>query len=224
MRRIFDICFSFIALLALSPIFLVVALILKLTGEGRVLYIQNRVGINGTKFGLYKFVTMKSSSEFIGTKTLTLKDDPRVLPFGKILRKSKINELPQLANILLGDMSFIGPRPLTYESFMASPLDSQNAIILMKPGLSGIGSIIFRKEEEILSGENGSLEYYRQVVAPYKGQLEKWYQVNQSLITYFTLIGLTIMVVLFPLGRFVWKVLPNLPEPPDILKGHLDYR
>ena len=123
--------------------------ILRVSGEGEIFFLQNRVGRGGKDFKLYKFATMLKDSPKIGTGTISMKNDPRVLPVGKILRKTKINELPQLINVLVGDMSIIGPRPLTLKSFDLYSLDVQQAIKKVKPGLSGVGSIVFRKEEDI---------------------------------------------------------------------------
>ena len=107
MIRFFDILFSGIALLILSPLLVPVSIILRLTGEGEVFFLQERIGKGGKKFKLFKFATMLKNSPNIGTGTVTMRNDPRVLPVGKLLRKTKINELPQLLNIFIGDMSVI---------------------------------------------------------------------------------------------------------------------
>lgn len=213
MQRLFDILLSGLALLVLSPLLVPIALLLRLTGEGEIFFLQNRVGKNGKPFALYKFATMLKNSPSIGTGTVTLKDDPRILPAGKFLRKTKINELPQLLNILNGSMSIIGPRPQTQRCFDAFPLRSQEAIVKVRPGLSGIGSIVFRDEEEMMHGHQDPNYFYDQVIMPYKGQLEEWYVQNQSLYTYFMLIALTVWVVLVPGTGAVWKVFGNLPKP-----------
>jgi len=107
-------------------------------------------------------------SPFMGTRdSYKLKDDPRILPFGKFLRKTKINELPQLINILKGDMSLIGPRPQTRRCFLAFPNEAQLAILKVKPGLSGIGSIVFRDEESLLDDKRDRLSFYDYVIGPY---------------------------------------------------------
>jgi len=216
MQRFFDILFSGLALIIFSPFLIPISIILRFTGEGEVFYIQPRVGKDGKRFGLYKFATMLKNSENIGTGTVTVKNDPRVLPVGKLLRKTKINELPQLINIFLGDMSVIGPRPQTERCFFAFPKESQDAIIKVKPGLSGIGSIIFRDEESILDDPDiDRLQFYDDIIAPYKGELEQWYIEHQNMYTYFMLIGLTVWVVLFPKSNIyntIFKDLPNAPE------------
>jgi lipopolysaccharide/colanic/teichoic acid biosynthesis glycosyltransferase len=219
MQRFFDVFFSGLALLVLFPVLVPVAIILKFSGEGEVFYIQQRVGRDRKIFGLLKFATMLKNSPNIGTGTVTVKNDPRVLPLGHFLRKTKINELPQLLNILFGDMSVVGPRPQTLRCFEAFPTDVQNQIIKVRPGLSGIGSIIFRDEESLLHNAKDPLSYYDNLIAPYKGELEKWFINNQSLTNYFLIIFMTVWVVLFSKSRIVWKVFPSLPKPPKELVG-----
>lgn len=154
--------------------------------------------------------------------TVTVKNDPRVLPFGGFLRKTKINELPQLLNIFLGDMSIIGPRPQTERCFLAFSQNSQDAIKQVKPGLSGIGSIVFRDEESILDDPNiDRLKFYDEVIAPYKGELEEWYVKHQNLYTYFMLIGLTVWVVLFSDSKVYKTIFNDLPVPPESLEKWL---
>lgn len=215
MQRLLDIVLSGLALLALSPLLIPVVLILRFTGEGEVFFIQQRVGRGGRPFGLYKFATMLKDSPNLGTGTVTVKDDPRVLPFGRFLRKTKINELPQLINIFKGDMSVIGPRPQTRRCFDAFPVTSQVEIIKVRPGLSGIGSIIFRNEEELMHASAEPERFYDDVIMPYKGRLEEWYVAHQGLWVYLASIFVTAWVVLFPRSRLVWQMFPGLPEPPN---------
>ena len=217
MQRFFDIVFSGIALVLLSPLLLPLMFILRVTGEGEIFFPQSRVGRGGKHFKLYKFATMLKDSPNMGTGTVTVKNDPRVLPMGKFLRKTKINELPQLINIFNGDMSVIGPRPQTQRCFDAFPLSSQSEIIKVRPGLSGIGSIVFRNEEEMMHANNGPDKFYDEIVMPYKGKLEEWYVRNLSIGLYFQLILITIYVVLFTSGKTVWAVLKKLPDPPKSL-------
>jgi len=222
MRRLFDIALSGMALTALSPLLIPVAALLKVTGEGEVFYIQKRVGKNKEKFGLFKFVTMMKNSENMKNGTVTVKNDPRVLPVGRFLRKTKINELPQLLNIFKGDMSVIGPRPQTDRCFLAFPEDSQEAISKVKPGLSGIGSIVFRDEEEMLADPDiDRMKFYDEVIAPYKGELEQWYVKHQDSYTYFMLIGLTAWVIVFPKSEVYKRIFKDLPKVPKGLKKYL---
>lgn len=198
MQRFFDIFLSGLAIIFLLPLFLLIILILSLTGEGEVFFRQTRVGKDKAKFQLLKFATMLKNSENIGAGTVTLKDDFRVLPFGKFLRKTKINELPQLFNVFIGNMSIIGPRPLHQKQFSFYPLDDQQLISSVLPGLSGVGSIIFRDEEQVLQNSHDPDQTYKALIAPKKAILEKWYIKNASIYLYFKLIFLTIFVVLLP--------------------------
>jgi lipopolysaccharide/colanic/teichoic acid biosynthesis glycosyltransferase len=222
MQRLFDIFFSGLALVAFSPFLIPIMLILRFTGEGEVFYKQRRVGRDGKMFGLYKFATMLKDSPNMGTQTVTIKGDSRILPFGKFLRRTKINELPQLLNILIGDMSVIGPRPQTSRCFLAFPNKAQLAILKVRPGLSGIGSIIFRDEESMLDDHKvDRLKFYDNIIAPYKGELEQWYVANQGISTYMKLIALTIWVVLFSKSRVYQNIFDNLPTASKELRCYL---
>ena len=125
----------------------------------------------------------------IGTGSITLQNDPRVTKIGSFLRKTKINELPQIINILKGDISLVGPRPLVTKTFSAYNEEVQSKIYNVKPGLTGIGSIIFRDEESIISAvkDEDPHEFYKRVIAPYKGELEMWYQATQFFLFRFTI-------------------------------------
>lgn len=219
MIRVFDLILSITAILFFLPILIPVALILKCTGEREVFFYQERVGKNGGSLKLIKFATMLRDSPNIGTGTVTLKNDPRVLPFGRFLRASKINELPQLLNVIFGDMSLIGPRPQTKRCFNAFKTEHQNRILSVKPGLSGIGSIIFRNEEEMLHSADDAHHFYDTIIMDYKGQVEGWYVQNASIFLYVKLIAFTIIVVLKPDSASVLKWFPTLPKIPDELKN-----
>lgn len=217
MQRVFDILFSGLALVTLSPILLTIMIILRLTGEGKVFYRQERVGRGGAMFGVWKFVTMLKNSPNIGSGTITLKDDPRVLPVGRFLRKTKLNEIAQLFNVLNGTMSIIGPRPQTPRCFGAFPARSQQAIASVPPGLSGIGSIVFRNEEDLLHAGVDPERLYDDVIMPFKGRLEEWYAQNRTLGTYFKLILLTGWVVVSRRMHVIWRCFPDLPFPDNKL-------
>ena len=223
MERFFDVVFSGLALLLLFPLLMPTAFILRFSGEGEIFFIQQRVGNGGKQFKLFKFATMLKNSPNMGSGTVTMKDDPRILPIGKFLRKTKINELPQLLNILFGDMSVIGPRPLTLQTFSAYSSSTQEAIKKVRPGLSGIGSIIFRWEEDIMNGASASVDFYDNVIAPYKGSLEEWFVANKGLYVYFLAIFTTTWTVLVPSTQAAWSVFKGLPEPPEELKQALNY-
>jgi lipopolysaccharide/colanic/teichoic acid biosynthesis glycosyltransferase len=197
--RLFDIIFSLSAIVALTPILVPCVIILRLTGEGRVFFKQIRIGRHQKKFGLIKFATMLENSQNLGSGTITIKDDPRILPFGKLLRKSKVNELPQLLNVLIGDMSLIGPRPLTLETFEYYKENEKFLIGAMRPGLSGVGSIFFSNEEELIKSKDPKLirDYYANQIAPRKAACEIWFSRHCSTLLYLKLIILTILVVVF---------------------------
>lgn len=214
MIRILDLALATVALVLLAPILVPTALILAVTGEGEVFYKQVRVGKGGVKFSLLKFATMLRNSPSIGTGSITVRDDPRVLPVGKFLRKTKINELPQLINILRGEMSLIGPRPLTDDTFSFYSETQKQLIKSVLPGLSGVGSIVFRDEESLMQKVGNPREFYANKISPYKGELELWYVRNRSLSTYIKCILLTIWVVIRPRSALPRRVLQGLPPAP----------
>tara|TARA_Y100000816_G_scaffold285800_1_gene265956 strand:+ start:103 stop:765 length:663 start_codon:yes stop_codon:yes gene_type:complete len=218
MQRFFDVLLSFLAIFILSPILLPVAFILKFTGEGEIIYTQSRSGFGGKEFGLYKFATMLKNSPNIGAGEITLKSDPRVLPFGKFLRKTKINEIPQLFNILVGDMSVVGPRPMVMSTYLKYPSHARSQIDSVRPGLTGIGSIIFRDEEEYLSDRDDPLKFYEDYIIPYKSDLEIWFIKNNSFWLYVKIIFITAWVVFFPNSKIHKKVFNDLPQMPEIFE------
>lgn len=207
-----------IAILILSPILVPIAIGLKLTGEGYVWYFQERVGYKNKIFNIWKFATMLKNSPNMAGGLITLKRDPRLTPMGDFLRSSKINELPQLINILRGDMSVVGPRPVMQKSFDGYPEDVKKVIYNVPPGLTGIGSVIFRDEEELITQvkENGGniWDFYINDIYPFKGSVEKWYQENQSFTTDIKIIILTAWVILFPQSNLVYEWFKDLPKRP----------
>ena len=213
MKRLFDIFASGIAILLLLPLEVVVAFILRFTGEGEIFYRQNRVGRNGNIFAVLKFATMLKDSPNLGTGTITQKNDPRVLPIGGFLRKTKLNELPQLWNIFIGDMSVVGPRPLTKETRDYIPREILDEIQDVQPGLTGIGSIVFRDEENIIhqSGEDYHA-FYKREIAPYKGTVELWYKRKKSFLLDMKIIFVTAWVVLFSGSKIADSAFPDLPK------------
>ena len=149
---------------------------------------------------------------------ITTKKDPRITPMGNFLRKSKINELPQLLNIFLGDMSVVGPRPVMQVSFNAYPESVQTVIYNVRPGLTGIGSIIFRDEEELITevkskGED-TWDFYTNKIYPFKGEVEKWYQANESFLVDVKIIIVTAWVILNPASEIVYSWFKELPKRP----------
>ncbi len=174
MLRIFDILFSGFAIIILLPFMIPIVIVLKLTGEHDIFYCQNRVGLHGKEFKLYKFATMLRNSPDLPGGIFTAANDPRILRIGKFLRKTKINELPQLINVFIGQMSVVGYRPLLRYGYDKYSDEVKKIIYNAKPGLSGIGSIIFRNEEEILHCIDDKASFYEKTIMPYKGILEVW--------------------------------------------------
>jgi lipopolysaccharide/colanic/teichoic acid biosynthesis glycosyltransferase len=217
MKRSLDVVLSFLALVMLAPFLLPVVVILKFTGEGEVFYIQKRAGRGGNSFGLYKFATMLKNSPNIGAGEITVREDPRVLPFGQFLRKTKINELPQLWNIFIGDMSVVGPRPMVLNTYAHYPKEARQKLNTIRPGLTGIGSIVFRDEERYLVDRDKPMEFYREHIIPYKSDLELWFVENNTLWLYIKIVFVTAWVVVSPSSNIVNKVFDGIPKLPNIL-------
>tara|TARA_B110000003_G_scaffold273490_1_gene311326 strand:- start:43 stop:708 length:666 start_codon:yes stop_codon:yes gene_type:complete len=213
-KRLLDIIVSFIVLIILLPVFIPIIIILRFSAEGEVFFFQERYGIYNSRFQIWKFATMLKNSMNIGTGSITLKNDPRVTKIGSFLRKTKINELPQIINILKGDISLVGPRPLVSKTFLAYNTEIQSKIYNVKPGLTGIGSIVFRDEESIISSikEEDPHKFYERIIAPYKGKLEMWYQENCSFLLDLQLIFLTAWVILFSDSKLYEKWFKDLPK------------
>ena len=217
MKRTLDVVLSFLALVVLVPFLLPVAVILRFTGEGEVFYIQQRAGRGGNSFGLYKFATMVKNSPNIGAGEITVRGDPRVLPFGQFLRKTKLNELPQLWNIFIGDMSVVGPRPMVLNTYAHYPEEARQKLNTIRPGLTGIGSIVFRDEERYLADRDEPMEFYREHIIPFKSDLELWFVENNTLWLYIKIIFVTAWVVVFPSSNIVDKAFDGIPSLPDSL-------
>lgn len=214
-KRIIDIIISLSACIILLPLFIPIIILLILTGEGEVFYFQKRIGKNSTYFNIWKFATMLKNSPNIGTGMITLRNDPRLTPLGGFLRKSKINELPQIFNVLKGDMSIVGPRPTVEKHANAYGEETRDQIYSIQPGITGIGSILFRDEEEVLSKYEGDpFELYKKIIIPFKTEVELWYQLNRSLLTDFKIIFLTAWVIIFPKTELIYKWFPTLPKRP----------
>ena len=211
-KRFCDFSVAFILLLILSPLLIPIVILLRLTGEGYVFYYQRRVGYKNRLFDIWKFATMLKDSPNLGTGTITLRNDPRVTPMGGFLRKSKLNELPQVINVLKGDMSLVGPRPLDEKGFNAYPEAVRAVIYNVTPGITGIGSVIFRDEELLISSATiPPREFYNQFIAPYKGELELWYQEHQSFMTDLKIFVLTVAVIVRPGSTLAYQWFPALP-------------
>ena len=228
MKRLFDILLASIALLILCVPFLIIMVILRFTGEGNVWYRQDRVGYQGKHFKVFKFVTMREDSETTGNKDITVRGDPRVLPVGRVLRMTKLNELPQVLNVLFGDMSIVGWRPLMPVGFAEYSQHIQDNIVKQKPGITGIGSIIFRDEEAIITDAQTQGKdlrtTYREDIMPYKGAVELWYNANQSFWIDLKIIFLTAYSIVSPSSDLVYRWFKGLPESEsELVRKHIGY-
>ena len=220
MKRLFDLVFASLLIVILSPLLLLVILLLRITGEGEIFFSQKRVGKGGNLFNLHKFATMLKNSPNLGSGTLTIQNDPRILPLGVFLRKTKINELPQLFNIFKGDMSIVGPRPQSSRNFSAYSEDTQKTIMLVSPGLTGLGSIFFSNEEAMLTENVNHNKFYDTVIMPYKGQLEIWYVRNATFRIDLTIIYLTARKIIFPKMHLdLSKYFYGVARPPKALQN-----
>jgi lipopolysaccharide/colanic/teichoic acid biosynthesis glycosyltransferase len=209
-------------MLILLPFMLPIMIGLKLTSEHYIFYLQPRVGKGGRPFNVLKFATMLKDSPNMQGGFITQAKDPRILPMGNFLRKTKINELPQLLNIFLGQMSFVGPRPIVQAHIDLYPEATRRQILKLTPGLTGIGSLVFRDEEGVLDRVGGDRKHnHDTVIAPYKGELELWYTQNRSLWLYFAIIFLTAWSILRPRSSGYKKVFHGLPKAPAELVSYL---
>lgn len=223
MMRLLDFLLALVAILILLPFMAPIIALLRVTGDGEVLYYQKRKGKYGKDFFLIKLSTMNKDSVNNGMGSITVRDDPRIKFMGYTLRRWKLNELPQLVNILLGDLSFVGPRPLIegttgYNSYSD---DLKSKIFSNRPGLTGIGSIVFRDEEAILSSVDNPHDFYVRELAPYKADLELWYFENKSLKVDFGIIICTAISIIFPKSRIHEKIFSGIPEVPEKLKDYM---
>ena len=217
MTRVIDIVFSFLAIVLLLPVMIPIMIGLKLTGEHDIFYRQTRIGKGGRPFGVWKFATMLRNSPNMAGGVLTQKNDPRILPMGRFLRKTKINELPQLINVFVGQMSFVGPRPQARQHYDLYAKEIKEEIDRIRPGITGIGSLMFRDEEDMLNRVDNRDEFHDRTIAPYKGALELWFVSNNTVWNYFKIIFLTAWSVVFP-GFKAHRAFSGLPEMPADLK------
>jgi lipopolysaccharide/colanic/teichoic acid biosynthesis glycosyltransferase len=198
MKRAFDIVFSFIGLLLLQPLFGITAVMIKVDSTGPVFFKQGRVGKNFRRFVIYKFRTMVVDAEKKGLR-ITSGGDHRVTSTGRILRKFKIDELPQLFNVLKGDMSFVGPRP-EVEEYVKLYEEDYREILKRRPGITDVSSIIFREEEAVLKNQVDPEEYYKTILLPEKIRLSKEYIKNSSFIYDLKLILSTLHKIFYPIA------------------------
>ena len=191
-KRLFDIVCSACGLIVLSPVYLIAALAVGLTSPGEVLFRQERIGLGGKPFTIYKFRTMCKDNA--GLKITTAADN-RITPVGRVLRKTKLDELPQLLNVLKGDMSFVGPRPEVRE-YTELYTQEQRQVFLVRPGITGVASIRYRNENDILSSSSDPNRTYIEEVMPEKLRLDLSYIPRACVSRDIALIFETLAVVL----------------------------
>ena len=194
MIRFFDILISFLSLIIFTPLLIVIALPLFFTTKGNIFYTQRRVGQNNRDFTLYKFRTMYTGADKTGFLTVGDKDQ-RITPLGYFLRKYKLDELPQLFNVLIGDMSLVGPRP-EVRKYVNLYTPEQKKVLNVRPGITDYASIKYVNENQILAQSANPEKFYLQEIMPLKLNLNLHYIENRSVKEYFKIIGLTIKSIL----------------------------
>lgn len=193
-KRAFDVVFSFIGLVILSPLLILIAIIIKIDSKGSVLFIQGRVGKNNKDFKIFKFRTMRVQSQKKGLLTLG-NNDSRITKIGYFLRRYKIDEFPQLINILVGDMSFVGPRPeLRYYVNFYNEDDMK--IFTVRPGITGLASLKYRNEVELLKAAKNPEDYFINTIIPDKLKFNKEYIKRKNFFFDLKLIIITIIKVI----------------------------
>jgi lipopolysaccharide/colanic/teichoic acid biosynthesis glycosyltransferase len=190
LKRLFDITASIFGLIIFLPVFIVILLLIKIKMPGPVFFKQNRVGRNAELFRMVKFRTMKVNH---GGSTISVKGESRITPFGAIMRKYKLDELPEFWNILMGDMSFVGPRP-DVPGYADLLKGDDRLLLTVKPGLTGAASLFFSNEEELLANQADPIKYNDEVLFPEKVRINNNYVQNRSFcldlkIIVFTIIG-----------------------------------
>lgn len=211
MKRLMDVLASLSALLLLSPILVIVSFGLLCTGENRVFFRQRRVGKGGGEFDLLKFTTMYDSVANRADGGMAVDSDPEVFPLGRLLRRTKLNELPQLWNVLRGDMSLVGPRPLTWKTLDKYDADLRTIILKQRPGLTGAASLVFRDEEEILARAGSRrAEVFNTELLPRKQRIEAWYAARANLRLDLELAFATAVAVLSSSNAVAQRMFPEL--------------
>jgi lipopolysaccharide/colanic/teichoic acid biosynthesis glycosyltransferase len=194
MKRVFDIVLSFVGLIFLGPLLILIAFVMKCTTIGPIIYKQVRVGKDNNDFLIFKFRTMVVDAHKVGLLTVGGRD-PRITKLGYYLRKYKLDELPQLANVVIGDMSFVGPRP-EVRKFVDLYSDKQMEVLKVRPGITDLASIEFRNENELLSTQEDPHSYYIEVIMPKKLEINISYIKESSLFKDIGVIIKTILAVI----------------------------
>lgn len=193
-KRLFDLFFTIPGLIVLSPLFAIIALWIKIDSSGPVFFRQERVGRNGIIFRIFKFRTMCINAEAKG-RQITVGEDPRITASGRFLRKYKLDELPQLFNVLTGDMSLVGPRPEVPRYVALYPEDVRTVVLSVPPGITDYASIEYKDENEILGKATDPDKAYIEEVMPVKLDYCQRYVASRTLIVDFSLIIATFKAI-----------------------------
>lgn len=199
MIRILDFFFALLGLILLSPLLLLIALLIKVSSFGPVLYKQSRIGLKGVEFSVYKFRTMRLNSDKLGLITVGGRD-PRVTPIGYYLRRYKLDELPQLINVLTGDMSLVGPRP-EVKKYVDLYNHEQSKVLTIRPGITDWASIHYRDENVILGQSSDPEKDYIEKVMPDKLKYNLIYIENYGPVEYFKIISSTLWHIVVPIKK-----------------------
>ena len=226
LKRLLEIVISGAILVVGFPPLAVIAILLKVTGEGEMFFFQERVGKSGKIIFVSKFATMLKASPELATRDITVENDPRILPIGRFLRKAKLNEFPQLWDVFVGKLALVGWRPLMPTGFANYPMDVQQKLLSIKPGLTGLGSLFFRNEESIVAkAQLKGLDLhrvYKEDIMPFKGALECWYVDNHNIWIDAKIVIATAVVVLIPRWKGYRNWFRKLPTPESALvREHL---
>ena len=196
LKRCFDLTLASGALLVLAPVMLLTALWIKMDSRGPVLFRQDRVGLNGKLFAIFKFRTMVADSQSARPSGITIGSDPRITRAGSLLRKYKLDELPQFINVLLGDMSVVGPRPEVPQYVATYPQQTRDQVLSVRPGITDLASIAYRNESELLGRAENPEAFYVQEILPKKLDFCLQYVAAQSLWLDMTIIWRTVLAIL----------------------------
>lgn len=200
--RIRDVVAALLLLVFLLPVMLLVAILIKILMPGPVLFVQQRIGRHGIPFKIYKFRSMIVNSEKSG---ITLTKDKRITPLGLIIRSTKVDEFPQLFNILKGEMSLVGPRPDLPGYY--DTLEGENRRVLdLRPGITGLDSMIYPYEEKLLQHQANPIQYYNDTLWPHKVRINYWYYQNRSFVTDLKILSNTLTILL--IGKMVFRFPP----------------
>ena len=210
LKRGADIIFSVLGILISAPLLLISIFLIFTSGETSPLYVSYRIGKDGVLFRMFKLRTMSRARP--SKSPLTAYNDNRINFFGRFLRFSKIDELPQFFNILYGDLSFVGPRPMLPEVYIFYSDKTRKKLNKIRPGVTGIGSIVFRNESDLFKKVKGSHEkFYKDNIAPAKAELELWYTKNRSFVIDFKILALTMVALFYGKVKSLKRHFKNLP-------------